>query len=290
MKIKVKAYAKINLLLDILSTLPNGFHDLFMLMQSVDLYDLVTVETTDSGRIVLSCSEKSIPSDERNIAYKAAVAFFECTAIKNPGLEISIEKKIPHAAGLAGGSADGAAVIAALKKLFAPDLTDRQIIEIASLVGSDVPFCTTGGTMIAQGTGTILTYVPSLEIENIIIVKPDCSVSTGEAYMEFDNCENVIHTDRNGIFYACLNNDLYEICKKSANVFEQFIDVPQRVEIKSIMRSFNSKCSCMSGSGPSVFGIFDNKENAEKCLEVLKRKYPDTYLVSSVPFGCEIID
>ena len=220
MKLKIKAFAKINLMLDILGTLENGYHDLFMLMQSVGLYDVVELETNNSKKITLACSEPDIPADETNIAHKAAVCFFEHVGVENPGLAISIEKNIPHAAGLAGGSADGAAVIVGLKTLFAPNMSDRELIEICSRVGSDVPFCATGGTMIAQGTGTTLTYMPQLSLPNVIIVKPDCSVSTGAAYAAFDTAENIIHCDRGGMFRVVLNGDLNGVYRRVANTFE----------------------------------------------------------------------
>ncbi|MCM1363784.1 MAG: 4-(cytidine 5'-diphospho)-2-C-methyl-D-erythritol kinase [Faecalibacterium sp.] len=289
MKITVKAYAKINLLLDILGTLDNGYHDLFMLMQSVGIYDTVTVETNESGKITLSCDVEDIPTDERNIAYKAALAFFSYTKLTNHGIHISIEKRIPHAAGLAGGSADGAAVVVALRQLFMPQLAERDVIEICSSFGSDVPFCAVGGTMLAQYTGTVLTYLPQLEIKNIIVVKPDCSVSTGAAYKAFDTAERVRHLNRDGILKAALSSDTDKLYDCVGNVFEQFIDVPERAAIKAIMRKYNAKCSCMSGSGPSVFGIFDDEESAKKCTEELKEKFPQTFLCSSKEQGCEVL-
>ncbi len=289
MKVTVKAYAKINLMLDILRTLDNGYHDLFMLMQSVDIFDTVTVESENTSEISIECNIKDIPTDEKNIAHKGAKAFFDYTGIKNPGIKITIEKRIPHAAGLAGGSADGAAVVTALKKIFAPDLSDRDLIEICKTFGSDVPFCALGGTMVAQGTGTILTYMPQLDLPNIVLVKPECSVSTLEAYKAFDTADYIRHPDKDGIYNATLNGNFEELCKKVDNVFEQFIDVPERIEIKSIMRKYGAKCACMSGSGPSVFAIFDDSEKAEQCAERLKTYFPQTFLCKSTKCGCEIV-
>jgi len=289
MKVTLKAYAKINLLLDILGVLENGYHDLFMLMQSVGIYDVVSVETNESKSITLSCDKPEIPTDERNIAYKAAKSFFDLTKIENPGIHISIEKHIPHAAGLAGGSADGAAVVNALKKLFAPSLCERDIIKICSSFGSDVPFCALGGTMLAQHTGTVLTYLPLLELKNIVIVKPDCSVSTAAAYKAFDTAGHVRHLDRGGIFKAVIGGDNERLYSLVGNVFEQFIDVPERVVIKSVMRKYGAKCSCMSGSGPSIFGIFDDSENAKKCADELKKSFEQTFLCESKNSGTQLI-
>lgn len=290
MTVTVKAYAKINLLLDILSLLPNGYHDLYMLMQSVGIYDTVKVTKNNSGKITIRCNQDGIPLDERNIAYKAAVSFFEFTKAENTGIEIEIQKNIPHAAGLAGGSADGAGVIVALSELFKQRLSDRDLCKIGEPIGSDIPFCTIGGTMLAQNTGTVLTYMPQLSLPYIIVVKPSISVSTKEAYSAFDKAEHIRHLDRNGAFRAVIDGDYEKLYKAVGNVFEQFIDVPERVTIKAIMREHNAKCSCMSGSGPSVFGIFENKEDAEKCANALKKDFPLTFLCESKKVGVEITE
>ena len=289
MKITVKAYAKINLMLDILSRLDNGYHDLFMIMQSIGLYDTVSVERTDTENIEIRCNIEDIPCDERNIAHKAAVAYFEHTRISNPGIIIGIEKKIPHAAGLAGGSADGAGVIVALNKLFSTNLSEKEIIAIGSKVGADVPFCALGGTMLAQYTGTVLSHLPDLSEKYVIIVKPDQDVSTGKAYAAFDTAERVRHLDTKGMLLSCMDNNWNEISERVGNVFEQFIEVTDRTVIKGIMRKHCCLCACMSGSGPTVFGIFDSKEEAEKCVRELKKSYKDVFLTSPVNYGAKTI-
>lgn len=289
MKITLKAYAKINLMLDILSRLENGYHDLYMIMQSVSLHDVVTVEKTDTKDIKITCDVPSIPTDEKNIAYKAAKAFFDYTKTDNPGITIDIKKNIPHAAGLAGGSTDGAAVIVALGKIFSLNLREKDIIAIGSKVGADVPFCALGGTMLAQYTGTVLSHLPDLDLPYIIIVKPSQDVSTAEAYAAFDSAERVRHLDKNGMLQAVLNGEKDKVYEKVGNVFEQFIDVTERVLIKDIMRKFGAKSACMSGSGPSVFGIFEDKDKAEACLRELKKSYPQSYLCSATDCGQEEI-
>ena len=287
MKITLKAYAKINLMLDILSRLENGYHDLYMIMQSVSLHDVVTVEKTDTKDIKITCDVPSIPTDEKNIAYKAAKAFFDYTKTDNPGITIDIKKNIPHAAGLAGGSTDGAAVIVALGEIFSLNLREKDIIAIGSKVGADVPFCALGGTMLAQYTGTVLSHLPDLDLPYIIIVKPSQDVSTAEAYAAFDSAERVRHLDKNGMLQAVLKGEKDKVYEKVGNVFEQFIDVTERVLIKDIMRKFGAKSACMSGSGPSVFGIFEDKDKAEACLRELKKSYPQSYLCSATDCGCE---
>ena len=289
MKVTVKAFAKINLMLDILKTLPNGFHDLFMLMQSVSLFDTVSVQTTEGGKTEISCDNPAIPTGEKNIAYKAAEVFFEETGLQNPGILINIKKRIPHAAGLAGGSADAAGAVCALKKLFLPELSDKELIKICAKVGSDVPFCALGGTMLAQYTGTVLSYLPDLKLGKIIIVKPEMSVSTGEAYKAFDTAQKVRHLDRDGILAAAMNKDTLGIYSRVENVFEQFIDVPERVVIKAEMRKHNCSCCCMSGSGPSVFGIFEDEADAQACFDSLKKKFEQVFLCDAVKSGTKII-
>lgn len=289
MKVTVKAYAKINLMLDILSRLDNGYHDLFMIMQSVGIYDIVTVEKTDNADIKITCDVADIPTDERNVAYKAAAEFFAYTDIKNSGIVIDIQKRIPHAAGLAGGSADAAGVIVALDELYGTRLKEKDIISIGSKVGADVPFCALGGTMLAQYTGTVLSHLPDLSEKYIIIVKPEQDVSTGKAYAAYDTAERVRHLDTKGMLLACINNDWNAISERVGNVFEQFIEVTDRTVIKGIMRKHNCLCCCMSGSGPSIFGVFEDKSEAEKCLEDLKKDFINSYLCEPKKNGCEIV-
>ncbi len=288
MKVTVKAYAKINLMLDILSTLPNGYHDLFMIMQSVGIYDRVTVAKTESEDIEITCTKENVPTDEKNIVHKVATRFFTDTGTENTGIAIHIEKNIPQAAGLAGGSADGAATLVALNELFGTKLSLKEMAQIGGKIGADIPFCIMGGTMAAQYTGTVLSFLPDFNTENIVIVKPNQDVSTGEAYAAFDSAERVRHLDTRGMLIAAATQDKKGIFDRVDNVFEQFIDVPDRVVIKSVMRKHGCECCCMSGSGPSVFGIFEKREDAERCLEELKKNYDEAFLCSAVGKGCEV--
>lgn len=289
MLIKVKANAKINLMLDILSKMDNGYHNLFMVMQSVNLHDVVTVSDNQTGEIVITCETSGVPTDKTNIAYKAAECFFKFTGIKNTGITIDLEKHIPHAAGLAGGSADGAAVVKALDKMFDTNLMESQLIEICSMFGSDIPFCAIGGTMLAQYDGTVISHLPSLDLKHVIIVKPEQAVNTGAAYKEFDNAKIVRHLHTQGMLKACKEKDMNEIYTLCGNVFEQFIEVADRVPIKATMKDFGAKCTCMSGSGPSVFGIFEDETQAKLCYEKLKSCFPQTFLCQSAKQGCEIV-
>lgn len=285
MKVTYDAAAKINLMLDILARLDNGYHSLFMLMQSVDLYDTVTVETDDSGAINITSDEEGIPCDKRNIAYKAADAFFNYTGIKNEGITIHIEKRIPFEAGMAGGSADGAAVIAALNDIYETHLTQQELCRIGLKVGADVPFCLTGGTCLAQNVGEILSPLPALDDCYIVLAKPERGVSTKEAFAAFDTATNIRHLDTCGMLYAASQGDLYEICKRTKNVFEQLIEVPERVPVKSTLNRHGALAACMSGSGPTVYGIFDDESKAQSAAAALKSIVKNIYITKPVKSG-----
>lgn len=284
MKVTYNAAAKINLMLDIISTLPNGYHSLFMIMQSVSLFDTVSVEKTADGGIVLSSNEPDIPCDETNIAHKAATAFFNCNSIDDRNVSIHIEKRIPFAAGLAGGSADGAGVIAALNEIYDTKLSERELCAIGVKVGADVPFCLTGGTRLAQNIGEVLSPLPDLRDCYIVLAKPEAGVSTGPAYAEFDK-NGVRHLNTDGMLFAAANGDFEGICAKTGNVFEQLIEVPDRVPIKTVMYEYGAVCACMSGSGPTVFGIFNEEKQAESACKKLKEKYKQVYVCQPVKSG-----
>ncbi|MDE6470951.1 MAG: 4-(cytidine 5'-diphospho)-2-C-methyl-D-erythritol kinase [Eubacterium sp.] len=289
MEIKVKAYAKINLMLDIVATRTDGYHDLFMIMQSIGIYDTVTVTQTDSKKITITCNADGIPLDEKNIAHKAAAAFFEATGIKNKGVHIDIVKRIPHAAGMAGGSADGAGVLVALNELTDTGLTEDELCDIGVKIGADVPFCIKGGTLLAQGIGDVLNKVKPLRKCFILIAKPDVGVNTAFAYKQFDECGKVHTPDKFGMLCAMQSRDLADIASRMENVFEQFIDVPNRVDMKAVMRENGALGVCMSGSGPTIFGIFDDKQKAEHAAEQLTVYAKDIAVTMPVSKGCKIV-
>ena len=287
-KATVKAYAKINLLLDINYKRTDNYHDLFMIMQSVGVYDTVTVEKIKGKDIVITCNIDGIPLDEKNIAHKAAKAFFKANKIRKTGIHIDIIKRIPHAAGLAGGSADGAAVLVALNQIYETNLSEDELCEIGVKIGADVPFCIKGGTMLSQGIGEVLSKVKPLKKCYILLAKPDYSVNTGAAYSQFDSFGKTHTPNQLEMLKAIQSRDLKEICNRLENVFEQFIEVPNRIHIKEIMRSNGALGACMSGSGPTIFGIYDNKENAEKAESELKELAKDVFVCTPVNKGCKI--
>lgn len=286
MKITAYAPAKINLFLDIEGKLDNGYHSLFMVMQSVGLEDIVTVEKSDEAGIFLTCSESRLPTDEKNIAYKAAKKFFDAIN-KEPDVKIHIEKHIPFEAGLAGGSADAAAVIVALNKLYSAKLSEYELCKIGLTVGSDVPFCIVGGTCLSQNTGGVLSKLEPLKDCFVVLAKPEKGVSTAQAYADADS-SYIYHPDSMRMLDACEKGDFEGICRYAGNVFEQVIEVAERVEIKEKMRNFGSSLYQMSGSGPTVFGLFDDKEKAEECAKELKKICPDVYVTKPLDRGIKL--
>ena len=286
---KVKAAAKINLMLDILKRLDNGYHSLFMIMQSVDLYDTIDVCKNDLNQIVIKCDNDKVPCNEKNIVYKCANAFFDFLSIEDRGVTIEIEKNIPMAAGVAGGSADGAATLYCLNKIYNTNLSERELCQIGEKIGADIPFSLTGGTSIALGTGTIIAPVKDLPECYIVLCKPDQDVSTPEAYAQFDALTRVRHLDRISMIDAVSSGDYEKICSLCGNVFEQAIEVPKRPHIKGVMRKSGSDACVMSGSGPTVYGIFRNKQQAEDAYNKLVKKYDQVYLCKPVNVGIKEI-
>lgn len=286
MKITVDAPAKINLFLDIIGRLDNGYHSLFMVMQSVGLSDKITIEESEEKGIFLTCSENKLPTDEKNIAYKAAQKFCEAADVE-PRVKIHIEKRIPFAAGLAGGSADAAAVIVGLNEILKTNLSQRELREIGLSVGSDVPFCIVGGTCLSQNTGGVLSQLKPLKDCFIVLAKPDAGVSTAEAYAAADNTY-LYHPDSMRMLDACEKGDFEAICKYAGNVFEQIIEVAERVEFKRIMRKHGAKLCQMSGSGPTVFGLFGEKSEAEACADEIQKICPNVFVAQPSAHGATV--
>lgn len=290
MKVKVQAPAKINMSLDVLRRRPDGYHDVSMVMQAVGLYDYVTVETTDSKEIEIRCDYEGVPCDERNIAYKSAAAFFKHTETENCGILITIDKHIPTQAGLAGGSADGAAVIVALNKLFSTHLKEKEMCEIGERIGADVPFCIVGGTKLASGTGTKLKKMVSIPRCKIVICKPEVSVSTAEAYSKIDSA-NLSHPEFTAeMVKAIYARDIWMVTSCMLNDFEIALDLDEIKEVKKVMLKNKALGACMSGSGSAVFAIFNNEKKAEKCLQALKKDYNEVFLCEPVKEGCSVIE
>ena len=290
MKLTVKANAKINLLLDVTGVKKNGYHSLFTVMQSISLGDTVTVEKTDGKDITVSCTVPGVPTDSRNIVYKCADKFFQYAGItENKGIHIHIDKVTPFCAGMGGGSADGAAVLVALNKIFNKNYPEKILCRIGVKVGADIPFCIVGGTALALDTGAVVAPLPDVEDYSIVIVKPEDGVSTKEAYEAVDALENMKHPKNQEMLECLADGDTENALKLCSNVFEQALEVPGRVDIKDICNNNGAVASCMTGSGSAVYGIFKEKSQAEKTAEELKEKFTNVFICTPEKTCVEII-
>lgn len=287
---KLKAYSKINLLLDITGIKKNDYHSLFTVMQSVSLYDTITVERNGSNEITVSCDTEGVPTDKSNIVYKCAEKFFEYAGIeKNKGVHIHIEKNVPFGAGMGGGSGDGAAVLVALNKLYGLNYPDKILCRIGVNVGADIPFCIIGGTALALDTGAVVAPLPDIKDYYIVVVKPEESVSTKEAYAAVDAVEYMKHPKNNIMLELLADGESDEALKYCANVFEQAFDIPGRVDIKDTFNKNGALAACMTGSGSAIYGVFEQEENAEKSAKALKTDFEKVYICRPEKTGVEII-
>ena len=280
--ITLPAYAKLNLTLDILSKRNDGYHDLSMVMQSISLHDDVTVTLTEESGIVCRCG--TLPGDDSNLAVKAAGAFFTETGIPPRGLLIDIEKRIPIQAGMAGGSADAAAVLHALRALLAPELTTQKLEAIGAQIGSDVPYCVRGGTVLAEGRGEKLTTLKAAPHFHVVICKPDFPISTPALFKRSDTIEIVDRPDTEGMLIAIEEGDALGVSARVFNVFEAVLDAKDRdvFTIKERLLSLGAAAAAMTGSGPTVFGLFIDESKAKSAFDTLKTGYAQTYLAEFV--------
>ncbi len=288
---KLKANAKINLLLDITGIKKNGYHSLFTIMQSVSLGDIITVERTEGEDITVSCDVSGVPTDSSNIVYKCADKFFSFSGIvKNKGVHIHIEKVTPFGAGMGGGSADGAAVLVALNRLFETEYHEKVLCRIGAQVGADIPFCIVGGTALCLDTGAVVAPLPDIENYYIAVAKPECGISTKEAYGAVDSLEHMKHPKNKEMLELISDGNINDALKLCSNVFEQALEVSGRVDIKDICNKNGAVASCMTGSGSAVYGIFNEKADAEKSVDELKLRFRNVYLCTPEKYGVKIIE
>lgn len=276
-----RSYAKINLTLDVLGKRSDGYHNVEMIMQTVSLFDLIIVDKYDSG-IEITTNLKFLPINENNIAYKAAREFFNYTKISK-GCKIMIHKNIPVAAGLAGGSGNAAAVLCALDKLYNTNLTLDELKEIGVKLGADVPYCITGGTALATGIGEKLTPLPSLPKCCILMVKPPISVSTGTIYNQIDSAEILEHPTNNAMIEAIADGNISDVAKNLSNVMGTVTE-----NLHPIIRGIRNKMikngalgAVMSGSGPTVYGIFSDYETAKKSHDSFYYQFKEVFIVTT---------
>lgn len=274
-----RSYAKINLTLDVLNKRADGYHDIKMIMQTVSLFDLILVDRTRESGISVSTNLRYLPNNDKNIAYKAAEAFTKKTGVRD-GVKIMIHKNIPVAAGLAGGSGNCAAVLTALNMLHGNTLSDTELTAIGAELGADVPYCFGGGTQLAEGIGEILTPLPPMPDAYILLVKPQINVSTASVYSEIDSAPIDVHPDTEAMTQALLAGSVTGVADKLCNVMEAVTEkmYPVIGGIKRKMIMNGALGAVMSGSGPTVFGIFDDFKTAKASADSFSMQFKDVFL------------
>ena len=284
-----KAYAKLNISLDVSKPREDGYHDMVMVMQTVTLCDDITIRLLESGPVTASSNLRYIPGDDRNLAVKAAKLYLKKTGREQLGAKIHIQKRIPVGAGMAGGSSDAAAVLRGLNTAFGNELSRNDLMILAGATGSDVAFCLLGGTALAEGRGEILTPLRPFPACFFVICKPEYSVSTPELFQALDKMKIRVHPDTQGLLEAVKTADLKQICRRMYNVFE---DVPDRrmktiAEIKRKLMNAGAQGAIMTGTGSAVFGVFPDENKAVKVAEELGKEYP--FSVTAVPKGMLLV-
>ena len=282
--ITLKSRAKINLSIDVLGKRQDGYHLVEMIMQTIDLYDLIEINEKDNDQITIKSTSDEIPLDCNNLVYKAANLIKKTFNI-NKGVEIHIKKNIPVAAGMAGGSSNAAAVLVGLNKLWNLNLSNQQLEKIGLKLGADVPFCINGGAVLASGIGEGLTKDVC-----ILVCKPDLFVSTKEVYECIDS-KDIDKRPNNKFLIECLKNeDTRQLAENMFNVLEGVTmdKHPVIQQIKDIMTNNRALGAMMSGSGPTVFGLYENREDAVKCKAILEKQFKQTFVVACEEKGVEV--
>ena len=279
---KIKAYGKVNISLDVVGKREDGYHLLSMIMQNIDLYDEIEVEKQECG-IILECNKSYVPVDNRNLAYKAAEIFKERYDIVD-GVKINIEKNIPVSAGLAGGSTDAAAVLKVMNKLFNVNATEEELMELSLKLGADIPYCIHGGTALCEGIGEIITPIKPFRDKIVVLVKPAFGVSTKEVYKNFNLDKVKQHPKTAEIINAIENDDLNFVASNMKNLLENVTLRKHKIliKIKEEMNACGAINSMMSGSGPTVFAFFDDMLKAQRCFEKMKKKYSDVFITRTI--------
>lgn len=265
-----KAYAKINLGLDVLGRMPDGYHEVKMVMQTVGIYDELTFEKSDEG-IVITTDSGELPVNEDNLIYKAAKLLMQKYGI-NAGVKINLKKNIPIAAGMAGGSTDAASTLKGINELFQLGCTEDELKEIGVKIGADVPYCVMGGTALAEGIGEKLTALEKAPQCVLLVAKPEINVSTKYVYEKLDALDSYEHPDIDGMVRAISGGDLNGIVSRLGNVLEA-VTIPAHPvinDIKDVMLESGAMGSMMSGSGPTVFGIYNDRADAVTASKKIK--------------------
>ena len=279
-----KAYAKINLTLDILGKREDGYHDLKSVMQTVSLCDIVEIDIGTGKPWSLYCGRSDIPCDERNLAWKAAKLYCDAMKIDPDGIAIRIEKHIPSGAGMGGGSADAAAVLRALNRHYGELLTHDELAALSAQIGSDIPFCVIGGTVMCEGRGEIMRRLPNCPKCVILGCKPEFSVSTPVLFKKIDSVQIIEHPDNDAMEHAIVEGDIAKIAGQIDNVFDPVVSElhPEIDHIKNICQSYGSVAAQMTGSGSVVFAVMPDVDSAEKAMAELKKTYSQVFIAEPV--------
>jgi 4-diphosphocytidyl-2-C-methyl-D-erythritol kinase len=290
-KVMMRAPAKINWTLDVIGKRPDGYHEIETVMQAIGLYDYITIKEGIGEGIAIKCTRPDVPTNPSNLAWKAAQLIKQKYKIAN-GLEIILEKNIPAAAGLAGGSTDGAAVLVGLNRLWGLGLNREELKVLGLSLGADVPFCILGGTALARGLGEILTPLCPVEGIWIVLIKPSFGVSTREVYEALDIASVQRRPNTNAMIRAIANRDIQGIGHTMANVMEEITLCmhPQITVIKSDILHCGAIGCLMSGSGPAVYGIFEDGNRASKGYDALRKKYEQVYMIQTSQQGVGIME
>ena len=278
--ITLEAPAKLNLTLDILRRRPDGYHEMRMVMGSISLCDRVTVEPADDG-FVLRTRGVTLPSGRITMEQRAAEAFFAALHRPMPGLVVTLEKQIPAYAGLGGGSSDVAALLRALRQLYAPETSTAELERIGLQVGSDVPYCVRGGTCLAEGRGEVLTDLPPLPPCPVVVCKPDIDLPTSQLFARVRPEAFTRRPDTREMLRALGSGSLEAVARQLCNVFEEVLPAGAEAAVKTIkgrLLDGGALNAAMSGSGPTVFGLFPDSETARRAFEALQKDYPQTFL------------
>jgi 4-diphosphocytidyl-2-C-methyl-D-erythritol kinase len=278
----IKAYAKINISLDVVGKREDGYHLLKMIMQTIDLYDHINIKKYDNG-IKLACNKAYVPTDERNLAYKAADLFINTYDIDG-GVEIYLKKNIPVAAGLAGGSTDAAAVLKAMRNLYKPEISDDELMKLGLKIGADVPYCIVGGTALCEGIGEKITRLPTFKNHILIVVKPSFGVSTKEVYKNLDISKINKHPDTELLIRSMEEENLFKVSKNMKNILEN-VTLRKHTIIKNIKKELldmGAMGALMSGSGPTVFAFFEDILKAQICYDKVKKKYKEVFITRTI--------
>jgi len=269
-----KAWAKLNISLDVAERRADGYHDMTMVMQTVSLCDEITVAFHDSGRVQAKSNLSFVPGDERNLAVRAALCYLRETGNEGQGMFITLDKRVPVGAGMGGGSSDAAAVLRALNRHYGA-LSPEALETLSAQVGSDVPFCVRGGTALATGRGEKLETLPDMPDCEFIICKPDFSISTPELFRRLDQCSTRCHPDTAGLLAALEAGNLDQLCRRMYNVFEDIDDRRMRTvkEIKGSLLDCGALGAVMTGTGSAVFGVFRPGEAPEQAIAALRKEY-----------------